>query len=794
MEKTIKTTISLKRAVQLAVVILTLFFLLAMWPLQWIKHSQTFGSLDTKNAEFVQSEGQIMQKFIPRATGLTYLTIYLGNEEIGDDDYFVFRLFNENMELLDKRNIFLEKLNLPGECRILVNSELTAGSVYYFTLENAGVELLAGVRSAGDLPEEAQEAGFSGVEDIETALDIEFVYHNPLSVKRLLFYSVCGLMLCAALCFVAEKGLGKNCLWVRADACVRIALTVLVLGVALWTAWQVFPARRFSVAAVDIVFYEVGLLLFAVFSLYGLLHRREVRADRIALKECAAKIPGILQTLAFVVALRGATMYVNALSNHEQAMGRGTLLIGFALVILCGFEKKEIINWYNAVYLPIAGFFAWRYASQAFDTLQQADEAGVLARAYFLWGFVALNAIRVLFYRKKQKISIVYTAAMVLLFAELIRSRNVWTWPVDIAVFWGLFAIRIICKGSGQAYLRRFSDGVFIHYICISIYAMLYRPFHYFYYIRYPGIFHTVTMAAVYFMLVLGLALVRFLAVYRERGSLKKCWKEICLMGMAFAQLILTTSRTGLLAMAVLIPALLILTAVAEFKDGIKGFLKRFCIVVGSGALFFPVLFTAYRIIPAVVSNPYTYEIEWFAGSVEKGEEWDSLWFATVPRFFGVAQAKVSYYGSTEEITAEQEAMGADADYSNGRIDIFKAYIANLDWKGHDTVGLLQENGETIVHAHNSFIQTAYDFGLGAGIFFLLFCIFAGVRSIFYYKYHKDEENGLVPLMVLAIFGVCGMVERVFFPYYAIGFAFLTVLVLLVPKLRQETVKQEGQE
>ena len=800
MNQTIQTTISLKRAMQSAVVLLTLLLLLAMWPFSWIKHTQTFGKLDAATMETVPSEAKVVQQFIPRTTGLRYLTVYLAKEEVKADDYIMFTLYDANMNILDWKEIFIGKSSIPGECRITIGNELLPGNIYYFSLTHVNTYFQIGVRDSGEIPEESKEAYFYGVADPWTVVDTEYEYQNPLSIKRLLFYSACTLAIGAGLVFLIEKWMRKKETQVRIDAGVRIAGATLVLIGVLWAMWQVFPARRFSMDPVDIVFYEAGLLLFAGFALYSLLHQRTVLVTQIAIKEILEIIPGLLQTLAFVVVLQGGTRYVNALCNHDQAMGKGILLLGFALVIIFGFTKKEFINWYNLIYAPIAGFFAWRYATQVFETVEQTEEAPVFAWAYFLWGLVILNTIRVLFTKGKQKISIVYAVSMVLLFAELVRSRNTRTWPIAIAIFWGIFAIQIICKGKVQAYLHRFANGTFIHYLWISMYAMLYRPFHYYYYIRYPGVFHTVTMASIYFVLVFGLALVRFFAVYKKKGSLKACYKEIGLLGAVMAQQLLSASRTGLLAMAVLVPVILVITTLFEFKDKIKGFCKRVLILAVTGVCFFVIMFTGYRIVPAVVSQPFMYEIEVFRGSVLPGEEWDSFWFATVPRFFGVASERITYSGengtgeasgnaTTQNGAEDQPPVSALAKYSNGRLEIFEAYIAELDWKGHDSLSLVTETGETIVHAHNSFLQVAYDYGIGAGIFFLVFCVFAGIRSIVYYKVHREEKTALIPMVVLLIFGICGMVERVFFPYYAIGFAFLFVLALLLPKCAQEPVK-----
>ena len=78
----------------------------------------------------------------------------------------------------------------------------------------------------------------------------------------------------------------------------------------------------------------------------------------------------------------------------------------------------------------------------------------------------------------------------------------------------------------------------------------------------------------------------------------------------------------------------------------------------------------------------------------------------------------------------------------------------------------------------------AYDFGIGAGIYFLLFCVVFGIRSIYYYSRHKGEKAGIVQVAVIGVFGICGLVEWVMLPYIPTGFALFFVLVLLMPKIK----------
>ena len=87
-----------------------------------------------------------------------------------------------------------------------------------------------------------------------------------------------------------------------------------------------------------------------------------------------------------------------------------------------------------------------------------------------------------------------------------------------------------------------------------------------------------------------------------------------------------------------------IVTSFTEYKDGILRAFLRLGIVAVITAGFFVGTFTACRIIPAVCSDPMTYEIEWFRDSIKKGEEWNSFRYVTVRKFLAVFDAKLTYY------------------------------------------------------------------------------------------------------------------------------------------------------
>ncbi|MBD5537277.1 MAG: hypothetical protein HDQ99_16795 [Lachnospiraceae bacterium] len=772
--------------------ILMVISIALVWPLRLIRPMHYEGEIDENSMTIMLNEGTIMQGFAPLAGELSSISFYIYNEEPEAERQagtLVFRLFDANLQKLEEKSYPIDTLEIPGVCCIRIGTDLQIGQVYYFTVENENAELL-----------------FSMEDGVN--LDARYAYKAYFTKGQ---YALCALAVLLAggfLIFLTEFLLRRDTRYVRADFGFRMALGVLVSGVVLWGLWNVFPGKKFTDNPADILLYIAGMLLFWFFALYSLFHRRQVSLEaRISGEELLNRLRAALQSFAFAGVMLGGVRYLNALCLQEQKLASNLILACFAAAIICSYTKKEIFNWYNLVYLVLAVGCGIYYLQQYKEDLENWEIYKGNVLYFVLWGIVILNTVRILVWDRKgrNRVSWTYMIAVILLFAEMVRSRNGRTWPIDIAVFWGLFAIRVICKGGVQQYLAHFSDGVFIHFVGISVYAILYRPFHNFVYTRYPGVFHTVTMTAVYMVFVLVLAFIRFMEVYKKEKSLKAAYKEIWLVGMAADFLILTASRTGLFTALILCPLICIATTWLEFKDGIMGLTKRVLESIVVVVCFFPIVFTACRIVPAVVGRPFTYDIEWFQDSIRAGEEWDSFRYITLSRFLDIADGRISIKSenkadtqneaeadptkvfieipevvkSPEEIEAEKWANANQ--YSSGRLEIYRLYLQNLNWKGHETVGLMTESGKDTGHAHDVFLQMAHDFGIGAGIYFIVFCVFAGVRSIFYYLKHKEESTALIPFGVLTVFCICGLVEWVFLPYIPTGFGFLFILVLMVP-------------
>ena len=84
-------------------------------------------------------------------------------------------------------------------------------------------------------------------------------------------------------------------------------------------------------------------------------------------------------------------------------------------------------------------------------------------------------------------------------------------------------------------------------------------------------------------------------------------------------------------------------------------------------------------------------------------------------------------------------------------------------------------------HAHNSYIQAAYDFGIIAGVVFLVLCAYTLIQSVLLFKKQGNKYGiFIVPFALIVNFGFMSVTEWAFHPCIPAGFCFLFVQMLLM--------------
>ena len=355
----------------------------------------------------------------------------------------------------------------------------------------------------------------------------------------------------------------------------------------------------------------------------------------------------------------------------------------------------------------------------------------------------------------------------------------------------------------------------------------------FFQYYRYPFIFHTVTMSAVYLALVMCAALVKFMDAYGKRQRLAAVYKELIVFGVSAVYLLLTLSRTGYLAVIVM-AAVMVPVMCFSMKNRWRSMFRSIGMMLAAALLCFPVMFTAQRMVPAVAAEPRMHEIEELPTEIMHGRYMDSYYYITIQRFIQVFQMKIlgipeeeslrAIYmvtdageetdrgdlrsvmwqtahdielldtreillasledtaGSVEESSGEDIPSDMEEEsYTNGRLEIFKLYYKNLNKVGHEDMGIMEPNGNYNVHAHNIYLQVAYDHGIYVGAVFIL--LGAGTliqAAVYFHRRKKDRDCAALPLALLILFAVAGLTEWIFHPCSSIAYCLLLTMAPLL--------------
>lgn len=812
--------------------ILTACVLLTLWPLRLI-HEEVLtksGREQSVFSEAVDENRVVQQRFIAQYDRLKEIKIYLADWTRGEKFNFVLR--DGSMQNLMQQVIDTGRMEkLPGYCTIQVNVDTKVGSDYYFLLQGVESEFrVAYVDNEGEAYNVYIGAHtYDGVEDATRCVIADYVYEVPLRKQKTLLAAALFLFAAALITLLAgyyyKRRPERNTL-LTVERAMRFCLSPMILAAGVAAAILIGPFQLFTNDIYSILFYETGVVFAVAGLLYAVNHDRTgIATDRTVFAVVRERWRDDLQSLMFAGAIWGCCNYMNALYEIHHTVAYRQTLIFFALALIVTYRRREIlwpVNLLYAVAAAIAGPLYYKNAlAVLIDTVVAAgkeapEEQELLALKLTVWagilaGFVILNTLRILCKREIQRISPLYGLLVGAFFVFLILRRNTRGWPIYLVCIFTLYYLRMAVGIKREVLLRNIVNGILIHFAATVGFCLLHRPYMYFRYYRYPFHFHTVTISAVYLALVFCAAFVKLLDAYRRRPSLAGVYKELALFGVSAMYLLFTLSRTGYLASlvmaAVVFPAFLADKTLSLQQKGSR-FLHSAGLMALALLMSFPVVFTAQRTIPAVAADVSAHEIEDFPSELVHGRDLDSYYYITIERFIQTFQLKVlgipeekclnaflffskadkpSEYrspylemgrkillASAEDMVAKEKE---EESYTNGRLYIFKQYYDRLNNHGHDDMGVMEPDGNYLAHAHNIYLQVAYDHGIPVGAVFLLLGVGTLVQAGIYYRRHReDRECALFPLALLILFAVAGLTEWIFHPCCPIAFCLLLTM------------------
>lgn len=859
--------INRRQAICGTVWIVALCAVLALWPLRLVNETVVSDSNKqvVMESEEITSGYVVQQMFIAQYDKLKNIDIYFTDGTIGEEFNFV--LYDAAMNRMMQQVISTEDMSgMPGYCTVQVNIDTEVGKEYYYLIQGIDTPFRVAYEDTATSGNIYNGTLYYGnVEDMEHCMIASYVYEVPLRKGRTLVCDALFLLSGILVTFLTGKYYGerpeKNTL-LTVEQTVKTVCNPLVLAAGLAACIAVYPCKLFSTNTVSVLFFEASIVLAVLIALYAINHNRTgLASDRTVLDILKENWQNYLQSALFAGAIWACCNYMNGLYEIHHTVAYRQLLIFFALSVIVTYKAKDIFNLWHLVYAVAAAVIGFQYYTNASAALENPDELQILTVKLTAWagilaGVVIIGTIRHLARRKVRNLSLWYCALVALFFMLIIIYRNTRGWPIYLVCSFVLFYLNMAAWEKKAVLLKNICNGILFHFGAMVVYCLLHRPYMFFQYYRYPFIFHTVTMSAVYLALVVCAALVKFMDAYGKRQQLAAVYKELLVFGVAAVYLLFTLSRTGYLAIVVM-AVVMIPVMSFSMKNRWRSMFRSIGMMLVAALLCFPVTFTAQRMVPAVTAEPKMHEIEELPTEIMHGRYMDSFYYITIQRFIQVFQMKILGIPEEESLRAiymvsdageeisqkpfmlpgppvdavqgiglldtgeillasSEDAAGGVVDasdggdsadaledvqdgdgaqesgaegeypeeeesYTNGRLEIFRLYYENLNKVGHDDMGIMEPNGNYNVHAHNIYLQVAYDHGIYVGAVFILLGAGTFVQAaVYFHKRKKDRECAALPLALLILFAVAGLTEWIFHPCSSIAYCLLLTMAPLL--------------
>ena len=833
--------VKLSKAISYVVVVLAVLLFLGIWPVGIFQ--QTYVSKSNEivamESDPVNVEHNVTQMFVGEGGELSAVDLYVCNDMRGET--ITFRLYDSSYtEIFNTFYVVKDNQEFPGFVHIPVGYDLIKDQEYYFTLEGLSADMTVAYEERETSTSIVNGfMSYAGIEIQRFNVIIRYEYRNPFVWWQVLIF---GAVIAAAATGVLwlikqlfEKKIADR--EVKVHNVIKAVLNPVIVLAGAVLCLMIFPGRKFGTGIVNYAFYGGSIILLTVVLLYITNFKREGSKPLVDVEKFKSNLPGYLQSFCFAMALWYCYEYMNGLYDIHHYYAIRRMLIWFLLSMVCTYSKKELLKVWNLVYLVIAGIASYFYAKPYLELEEEGGLYELDAYIMVIGGLVILllitNIIRLLLRKEKlqKKLSIPYIAFWALLLGMMIAFRNSRDWVIVMAVLFGIFYLRMWFWDQSDRILMIFGNGLILNFIFMVAYCLVHRPYNRYFFYRYGLGFHTVTVTGVYLSLILSAAVVKFLKKYHQSKRLVDTWPELIILTVANVYLVMTLSRTGYLASIVTEVFIIVLFGCKKGIQKLKNIGKCFGIILIMIGLFFPIVFTATRILPAISNDPIYTDVEMLGYQVTKGTPTDSELYIDI-RYF-LEKAGIKMFGIGEEDSAYAPMSGNEIktackslvqevqkkldpndvfivndeillasstddvgnmdtldSMSNGRIDIFKDYIANWNLTGHEEMGFPASFGGEHAHAHNVFLQVIHDHGLITGIIFILFGVISFIIALIRFIKEEDVTSALT-LTVIVSFAVAGLTEWNFHLCNPYGISLFVVISPLLFKSRD--VKKDEQ-
>lgn len=455
------------------------------------------------------------------------------------------------------------------------------------------------------------------------------------------------------------------------------------------------------------------------------------------------------------------------LIDQRRGSAKGDVQMAFAnltgVVVTCMLlpaMKKAFFRWKGfavwaaaaVVLTPVAcvvGDNYWSYNGQWYTAMIDAALLSGLI-LYVIWNRKAIKEEK-----RLNGLCFGTVLAMLLLMSLSVHDS---LWPLWFLGLFGCFYLIGIPKELEKHFFLGMLYGLILWFFIQQIIAFGFRPYDY---VRYRGLYSGETQNGLFYMIIFC----AFLCLWLYKKEKKAAWwsRLLCFLLAAgcVSFMLLTGGRAPLVG------------AVAAGAVGLMGYdifsRKRFRHWLAQGValglcvlLLFPVVYGCVRYLPTILHHPVWFEGEYNADtSVHSYDPWNSERYITfekavdfnigrILQMLGIdfqiteGTVKIDTPLTMKVLAAEPGEPGSSPDnpfalpgidFSSSisvRKTIYAYYFSHLNLMGHvsgDSTFYIRNN-LTFGHAHNMFLQVAFDYGIPAGIIFLLWNALCLVRLL----------------------------------------------------------------
>ena len=358
-------------------------------------------------------------------------------------------------------------------------------------------------------------------------------------------------------------------------------------------------------------------------------------------------------------------------------------------------------------------------------------------------------------------------------------------WPVWFLFLFGCFYLIGLPEGKEETLTKGMLIGIIAWFFVQQTIAFGFRPYDY---IRYRGLYSGETQNGIFYMTAFCAFTGLWLFLKKAKAKLFPRFLCFILSAGCVGFQLLTGSRAsflGIVAASVLAYMAYDIIICKSFRHWIlQGFALGACAIV-----LFPAAYGCVRYLPVILHHPIWFEGEYNADtSVHSYDAWDSdryISFRTVMqqnvgRILQILEIELFAengqvnFSTPFTLTAHAAAEGEPGSSPDNPVSsegtnfmssvsvrkaIYRYYATHLNFMGHSKTasGFYMEDGASNVyygHAHNMFLQIAYDYGIIAGILFLVWNLWCLLRLIL-----RKDMTGIIWAAFLAAILVYGCAE-----------------------------------